>query len=108
MEDDPERAYQFLRQALRNAPHNDDLLGALAEAAARSNLPIEHHEALGMYFLAQQRLPEALSEFETARALTQQCNQGGEMIARQRLDAQIKLVETQILAARERKKEQRH
>jgi predicted Zn-dependent protease len=108
MEDDPERAYQFLRQALRNAPHSDALLGALAEAAARSNRPVEHHEALGMYFLAQQRLPEALSEFETARAMTQQSSQGGEAIARQRLDAQIKLVETQILAARERKKEQRH
>jgi predicted Zn-dependent protease len=108
MEDDPERAYQFLRQALRNSPHSDALLGALAEAAARSNRPIEHHEALGMYFLAQQRLPEALSEFETARAMIQQSTQGGAGIARQRLDAQIKLTEEQILAARERKKEQRH
>ncbi len=105
MEDDPERAYPFLRQALRNAPHNDALLGALAEAAERTNRPIEHHEALGMYFMAQQRLPEALSEFETARAFTQQSPQGDALIARQRLDAQIKLVEVQILAVRERKKE---
>jgi len=105
MDDDPERAYQFLRQALRNNPHSDALLSAVAEAAARSNRAIEHHEALGMYFMAQQRLPEALSEFETARALTQQSSQGGELIARQRLDSQIKLVEARIIALRERKKE---
>ena len=105
MEDDPERAYHFLRQALRNAPHHDALLSALAEAAARSNRPIEHHEALGMYFMAQQRLPEALSEFETARTLTQTSTQSSEIMARQRLDSQIKLVEAQMLAVRERKKE---
>ncbi len=110
MESDPERAYQSLRASLRNHPHNDALLGALAEAAARAQHPIEHHEALGMYFMAQQRLHEAHSEFETARTLTYPSNpnlaaSGSELIARQRLDAQIKLVEAQILAARERKKE---
>ncbi|MEW5838347.1 MAG: M48 family metalloprotease [Pseudomonadota bacterium] len=113
MNDDPERAYQFLRTSLRTHPHHTALLGALAEAAARANRPVEHHEALGMYFMAQQRLHEAHAEFETARALTFSQNpdqpaSSSDLIARQRLDAQIKLVEAQQLAARERKKEQRH
>ena len=113
MDDDPEHAYQSLRTSLRNHPHNDALLGALAEAAARAHRPVEHQEALGMYFMAQQRLHEAHSEFETARALTYPRNldlsaSSSDLIARQRIDAHIKLVEAQILAARERKKEQRH
>ena len=115
MDTDPERAYQTLRASLRDHPHNDALLAALAEAAGRADRPVEHHEALGMYFMAQQRLHEAHSEFETARALTYPNNaptptaaSGGDLIARQRLDAQIKLVEAQILAARERKKEKGH
>lgn len=108
MNSDAERAYQALRVSLRNNPQNTALLGALAEAAALTQRPVENHEALGQFFLAQQQLHEALSEFETARALAaSSAPGGGDPIARQRLDAQIKNVEAQILAARERRKEQR-
>jgi predicted Zn-dependent protease len=112
MDSDPERAYQLLRDTLRNYPQNEALLSGVAEAAARADRQLEHHEALGMYFMAQQRLHEAHSEFETARALTFPTAQnkettvsGGDLIARQRIDALIKLTEEQLVAVRERKKE---
>jgi predicted Zn-dependent protease len=112
MDSDPERAYQLLRDTLRNYPHNEALLSGVAEAAAHANRPLEHHEALGMYFLAQQRLHEAHSEFETARAFSFPSTQskettvsGGDLIARQRIEALIKLTEEQLVAVRERKKE---
>lgn len=100
MDSQPERAYQLLREAVRDHPQHSAILNAFAEAAARAGRPAEHHEAMGLFFIQERRLPEARAELETARAMS-----SGNEIARQRLNAMIEKVETEIIEARRRKKE---
>ncbi|MEF3193082.1 MAG: M48 family metalloprotease [Halothiobacillaceae bacterium] len=95
MAKDPERAYGLLRQALRDHPNHTGLLQSFADAALRAGHRSEHHEAMGLIFIQERRLPEARAELETARALSL-----GDAIARQRLDALIERVETEIIEAR--------
>lgn len=94
----PERAYGLLRQALRDNPSHPGLLQAFADAALRAGRRAEHHEAMGLFFIQERRLPEARAELETARALSLE-----DAISRQRLDALIERVETEIIEARRRK-----
>lgn len=102
MDTDPERAYRLLREAVRDTPNHPAILSAFADAAGRAGRPAEHHEALGLFFIQERRLPEARAELETARAMS-----AGNPVARQRLDAMIEKVETEILEARRRKQEGR-
>ncbi len=95
MEKDPQHAYDLLRQSLRDHPSHAGLLQAFADAALRTGRRAEHHEAMGLYFIQERRLPEARAELETARALS-----AGNLIARQRLDALIQKVEAEILETR--------
>jgi len=96
----PEQAYRLLRDAVRDHPQNSAILGAFAETAARAGRPAEHHEAMGLFFIQERRLPEARAELETARAYS-----AGNAIARQRLAAMIENVETEIIEARRRTQE---
>ncbi|MGK0673609.1 MAG: M48 family metalloprotease [Halothiobacillaceae bacterium] len=98
MAKDPERAYDLLRRALRDNPSHTGLLQAFADAALRAGRRAEHHEAMGLLFIQERRLPEARAELETARALSL-----GDAISRQRLDALIERVDTDIIEARRRK-----
>ncbi|MDM7322377.1 MAG: hypothetical protein P3W87_003650, partial [Gammaproteobacteria bacterium] len=98
MAKDPERAYSLLRQALRDNPRHAGLLQTFADAALRTGRRSEHHEAMGLFFIQERRLPEARAELETARALSL-----GDAISRQRLEALIEQVETEIIEARRRK-----
>lgn len=98
--EDTERAYHLLRGAVRDNPGNPLLLGAFADAAGRAGRPAEQHEAMGLFFIQDRRLPEARAELETARSLTH-----GDAISRQRIDALIDRVETEILEQRRRRQE---
>lgn len=98
MAKEPERAYALLRQAVRDNPRHSDLLHAFADAAGHAGRPAEHHEAMGLFFIQERRLPEARAELETARALS-----AGDTISRQRINALIERVETEIIESRRRK-----
>ena len=53
---------------------------------------------MGLFFIQERRLPEARAELETARALS-----AGDTISRQRINALIERVETEIIESRRRK-----
>ncbi|MEW6445180.1 MAG: M48 family metalloprotease [Pseudomonadota bacterium] len=98
--DDAERAYRLLRDAVRDHPRHAPLLSAFAEAAGRTGRASEQHESMGLYFILERRLPDARAELETARAYASQ-----DTVARQRINALIDRVETEIVEQRRRKQE---
>ncbi|MEW6764960.1 MAG: M48 family metalloprotease [Pseudomonadota bacterium] len=98
--EDSDRAYHLLREAVRDNPSNAPLLRAFSDAAGHAQRPAEQHEAMGLFFIQERRLPEARAELETARALS-----ASDSIARQRIDALIDRVETEILEQRRLKQE---
>lgn len=63
-------AYREARRAMETAPDDPQAALALAEAANARNLPLEHHEQLGRYFLLQGNLVAAHQELETAYTYT--------------------------------------